>query len=58
MFGKAVNAAVALLGVFGTKDVDRAQRYIGVDAYICSDCVPREQIVAPGIGIDLTSTYG
>src|SRR6266536_1614803 len=25
---------------------------------ICSGCVPRELIVAPGIGFDLTSTYG
>ncbi|KAH6667942.1 hypothetical protein B0J14DRAFT_642249 [Halenospora varia] len=25
---------------------------------VCSECVPREFIVAPGVGIDLTSTYG
>jgi len=25
---------------------------------ICDDCVPRELIIAPGIGIDLTSSYG
>lgn len=25
---------------------------------ICDDCVPRELIVAPGVGIDLTSSYG
>lgn len=26
-------------------------------ARICSGCVPREQIITPGIGIDLTTTY-
>jgi hypothetical protein len=25
---------------------------------VCGDCIPRETIVAPGIGFDLTTSYG
>jgi hypothetical protein len=32
--------------------------YPGQTRYICDECVPRELILAPGIGFDLTSSYG
>ena len=37
-----------------TQDVVTDGRHLTV----CAECVPRELIVAPGVGIDLTSTYG
>jgi hypothetical protein len=33
-------------------------KYPGQPRYICDECVPRELILAPGIGFDLTSSYG
>ena len=63
MLEKIISAGFAIWSLFATGNDGRIRQIIGEEmgvsaGYICSDCIPRERIVAPGIGIDLTSTYG
>jgi K+-transporting ATPase A subunit len=62
MFERLGNAATYIYGLLLTASGHGQLQSIISDytpqGRICSGCVPREQIVAPGVGIDLTTTYG
>lgn len=51
-----IGAMFSLLGALVPSEVYRGG--VVVEASICRECVPRAQIVMPGVGIDLTSSYG
>ena len=57
MFEKIITATFALVGAFAPSNIQRVDD-VGGEAYVCKECIPRERIVAPGIGISLAPTYG